>query len=110
MVAMSVFLAVLPLILSLEGTRALLLRLKLDHVLPKASKWAGIGWFWVMGPATLITLIFGVLTVGNSGNMRTAHGVSTLSPTTGNTLRFIGVQKRKDKKANIVPRNRSSAS
>lgn len=76
MVAMAVFLAVLPLILSLEGTRALLLRLKLGHILPKASTWANIGWLWVMGPATLILLIFGVLARGNAGNMRTAHGVS----------------------------------
>ncbi|KAH8777771.1 hypothetical protein F5883DRAFT_487252 [Diaporthe sp. PMI_573] len=74
-VALSVFLAVLPLILSLEGTRALLLRLKLGHILPKASTWANFGWFWVMGPATLIILIFGVLTAGNSGNMRTTHGI-----------------------------------
>lgn len=83
MVAMSVFLAVLPLILSLEGTRALLLRLKLDHILPKSTRWANIGWFWVMGPATLIILIFGVLATGSSGNMRTAHGVSV--PADGNT-------------------------
>lgn len=76
MVAMSVFLAVIPLILSLEGTRALLLRLKLGHILPKASRWASIGWIWVMGPSTLIILIFGVLTTGSSGNMRTTHGVS----------------------------------
>lgn len=76
MVAMSLFLAVIPLVLSLEGTRALLLRLKLGHVLPKATKWANIGWFWIMGPATLILLIFGVLTAGSSGNMRTTHGVS----------------------------------
>lgn len=77
MVAMSMFLAILPLILSFEGTRALLLRLKLGHVLPKASTWANIGWLWVMGPATLILLIFGVLARGNAGNIRTAHGVST---------------------------------
>lgn len=83
MVAMSVFLAVLPLILSLEGTRALLLRLKLDHILPKATRWANIMWFWVMGPSTLIILIFGVLATGSSGNMRTAHGVSV--PADGNT-------------------------
>lgn len=63
-------------ILSLEGARALLLRLKLGHILPKATTWANIGWFWIMGPATLILLIFGVLATGTSGNMRTTHGVS----------------------------------
>lgn len=29
-----------------------------------------------MGPSTLIILIFGILTAGTSGNMRTTHGVS----------------------------------
>lgn len=83
MVAMAVFLTVLPLIFSLEGARALLLRLKLHHILPKATRWANIGWFWVMGPATLIILIFGVLATGSSGNMRTTHGVG--GPVDGNT-------------------------
>ncbi|KAG8167689.1 hypothetical protein KVR01_003378 [Diaporthe batatas] len=75
MVAMSVFLAILPLILTLEGTRVLLLRLKLGHVLPKATKWANIGWLWLMGPATLLLLIFGFLARGTAGHMQTAHGI-----------------------------------
>ncbi|KAK2613334.1 hypothetical protein N8I77_000252 [Diaporthe amygdali] len=74
-IAISVFLTVIPLMLSLEGTRTLLLRLKLDHILPKASPWANIGWFWVMGPATLLILIFGALTAGTAGHMRTTHGI-----------------------------------
>lgn len=76
MVAMTLFLAVIPLILSLEGTRTLLIRLKLDHILPKATRWANIGWFWVMGPSALMILIFGALAAGTSGHMRTTHGVS----------------------------------
>ncbi|KKY35876.1 hypothetical protein UCDDA912_g04149 [Diaporthe ampelina] len=74
-VALSVFLAVIPLILSLEGTRALLVRLKLGHLFPKVTRCPNIGWFWVMGPATLLILIFGVLAAGTSGHMRTAHGI-----------------------------------
>ncbi|POS69035.1 hypothetical protein DHEL01_v212571, partial [Diaporthe helianthi] len=78
MVAMFVFLAVLPLINSIEGTRALLLRLKLGHVLPKASTWTKIGWFWMMGPTTLILLIFGVLTTSTASSMRTTHSILSL--------------------------------
>lgn len=64
-----------PLALSLEAVRNVLVRLGLKSVYGSIPKWVNIIWVFVIGPTTLLALIFGAVAGGSSGHFRTAHGI-----------------------------------
>lgn len=65
----------LPLALSLDATRNILVRLGLKDVYPAIPQWVNIIWVFLIGPLAITALVFGGLTGGSSGHLRTAHGI-----------------------------------
>lgn len=78
--AVLAFLHALPLAVGLESARNMLVRVRLGHVLPNASRWNNMLWFFVVAPALVLVLVFGALVVGSAAHLRTAHGVSDFWP------------------------------
>lgn len=74
--ALLTFVTLVPLVLTFDATRNILVRVKMSHVLPNIPRWMNIIWLYVMTPAAILTLLFGSLTAGTSGHFRSAHGVS----------------------------------
>lgn len=80
-VALLVFVLLLPLALSLEATRNILVRLGLKTTYAGIPRWVNIIWLLLMAPLAITALVFGGLAGGSSTHLRTAHGVSfAISP------------------------------
>lgn len=77
LVAILAFVVLVPLALSMDAGRYLLVRLKLSHVYPKLPRWINLIWLGLMAPLAIATLAFGFLAGGTSGHLRTVHGVSS---------------------------------
>lgn len=78
LIAVFIFVAVLPLAMGLEGARSLLSRAQLQHVLPRQTpRWVGVLWLFVTVPSLVLIIIFGALVGGNKpeGHFRTAHSI-----------------------------------
>ncbi|PHH73731.1 hypothetical protein CDD83_4678 [Cordyceps sp. RAO-2017] len=74
--AIMAFAVVFPLILILNSSRNILLRVNMAHVLPAwAVKFAKVAWIVGILPSFILVLVFGVLPAAQSAHFRTAHGV-----------------------------------
>ncbi|KAL8397113.1 hypothetical protein RB594_003996 [Gaeumannomyces avenae] len=77
-IAVSLFVAVLPLAMGLEGARSILSRAQLPQALPRRTPlWVGILWLFVTVPSLVLIVVFGALVAGDKpdGHFRTAHSI-----------------------------------
>ncbi|KAL8335378.1 hypothetical protein RB598_009532 [Gaeumannomyces tritici] len=78
LIAVLVFVAVLPLAMGLEGARSILSRAQLPQALPRRTpRWVGILWLFVTVPSLVLIVVFGALVAGDKpgGHFRTAHSI-----------------------------------
>lgn len=76
LLALLAFTTLLPLVITIDAARSILVRLGMHHVLPDIPRWMDIIWIFLMTPLALVALVFGSLAGGTSGHFRSAHGVS----------------------------------
>lgn len=62
-------------VVGMEAVRNVLVRLGLKKVYASIPKWVNITWLYLIGPTTVLALVFGALANGSSGHLRSSHGI-----------------------------------